>query len=69
MLVYSNITLKVLLVTGGIHYGSVTDNTEIYDDDAWRTASALPFSQRVVSASAITLNNRVLLFGNDKNCT
>ena len=48
--------------------GNPTDNTEIYQDNVWRTASALPFSRNLYSASAITFNNRVLLFGNDENC-
>ena len=36
--------------------------TEIYQDNAWRTVSALP----MWGVSAITINNRVLLIGNDK---
>ena len=58
---------KVLLVTGGLmKSGNPTDNTEIYQDNAWRTASELPDPRLVWGPSAITINNRVLLFGNDK---
>ena len=46
--------------------GNPTDNTEIYQDNAWRTASELPDPRLVWGPSAITINNRVLLFGNDK---
>ena len=57
---------QVLLVTGGLmKSGDPTDNTEIYQDSAWRTASALPFKYNNWGVSAITLKNRVLVFGND----
>ena len=42
-----------------------TDNTEIYQDNVWRTASALSFSRLNWGPSAITINNRAILFGND----
>ena len=45
--------------------GDPTDNTEIYQDSVWRTASALPFSRLNWGVSAITLENRVLVFGKD----
>ena len=57
---------KVLLVTGGLmKSGDPTDSTEIYQDNVWRTASALPFKYSNWGVSAITLKNRVLVLGND----
>ena len=62
--------LKVLLVTGGLMKSpDPSDNTEIYQNNAWKTASELPFSRLVWGVSAVTFNNRALVFGNDKNCT
>ena len=56
------------MVTGGLVSGSVVeDNTEIYQDNAWRTASQLPHNGLVWAGSAITLNNMVLHVGNDKH--
>ena len=60
--------MKVLLVTGGLG-DAENPGTETYQDGAWRTVSYLPLSQNVWGTSAITLKNRVLLFGNDYNCT
>ena len=54
------------MVTGGLVAGPGAENynTEIYEDNAWRTASALPLW--LWAGRAITLNNVVLHFGNDK---
>ena len=54
------------MVTGGLISGSVVaDNTELYRDNAWATASELPFSRLVWAASAITFNDSVLVKKNE----
>ena len=62
------VTFKVLMVTGG--YNQFTDphyldTTEIYSDDVWRIVAAkLPVG--ISSLRAVTIDQRVLLFGKSK---
>ena len=62
------VTFKVLMVTGG--YNQFTDphyldTTEIYSDDVWRiVAGKLPVG--ISSLRAVTIDQRVLLFGKSK---
>ena len=50
------------MVTGGFH-GDPLDSTEIFSDNTWRTvAGKLP--EPLIDPRAVTINNRVLSFGN-----
>ena len=57
--------LQILLVSGGWGNGSYLDSTEIFDPSlrSWRAGAALPSPRD--SLSAINIDKRVLLFGND----
>ena len=54
----------MFLVSGG-HYGSYLDSTELFDPSlgSWRAGAALP--KPLYGLTATTIDNRVLLFGND----
>ena len=53
------------MVTGGLDGSSpYLDSTELYQDNVWRTvAGKLPVP--LASLRATTINNRVLVFGNN----
>ena len=55
------------MVSGGARDGGIRiASTEIYSDNAWRVAGALP--RTMWGMSAATINNRFLLFGNVASC-
>ena len=59
-------------MTGGVTYyngngGIGVDSTEIYRDDTWTIVGKLPGGMGWWGLSATSFDNKVLLFGNDKN--
>ena len=53
--------MKVLLVTGGLHWPRLLDSTEILETNTWRISAPLPSARYGLKAAS--LGNTIFLFG------